>query len=179
MFRLLNLYEYELSRKQEIIEMMFYSLTAFLIPMLLSHPQYLVGTVVNFLLIISAMNIKGYKLLPVIVTPSLGALIHGALFGPFTVFLIYMIPFIWIGNIILVYSFKYFKLNKKINYWTVLLIGSVLKAGFLFLMAYILYYLNLVPALFLTVMSTIQLITVISGGIIAFWANKIHIFINT
>lgn len=181
MFKSIFLNEYELSNKQEIIEIVLYSAAAFFIPMLLSHPQYLVGAAVNAFLIIAAMNIKGYKLLPVIIAPSLGALTHGMLFGPFTIFLVYMIPFIWIGNAILVYSFKYFKLNKKINYWITLLIGSLLKSGSLFVIAYVLYSLNLVPVIFLTAMGIVQLITAVSGGLIAYGFNfvKKHTFIKS
>lgn len=168
MFKSAYLNKYELTNKQQTIEIVIYSIVCFFLPMFIGHPQYIVGAIVNCFLIVSAMNIKGYKLLPVIIAPSLGALSRGILFGPFTIFLIYMIPFIWIGNSILVYSFKYFKLNKKVNYWITLLIGSLLKSGFLFLAAFVLYKLGLVPVIFLTAMGVIQLITAIFGGVIAY-----------
>jgi len=171
MFKSLYINEYELTNKQETIEIIIYSVVSFFLPFIIGHPQYLVGALVNSLLIISAMNIKGYKLLPIIIAPSLGALTQGLLFGPFTIFLVYMAPFIWIGNAVLVYCFKYFKLTKKMNYWLTLLIGSITKAVFLFIIAYILYSLNIIPVIFLTAMGIIQLVTAISGGVIAYIFN--------
>jgi len=142
---------------------------------MIGHPQIIVGVLVNTLLITSALNIKGYKLLPVIIAPSLGALSRGILFGPFTIFLVYMIPFIWIGNAILVYAFKELNLNKKVNRWITLLAGSILKAAFLFAIAYILVKSGILPKLFLTTMGIFQFYTAILGGIIAFgfqWTKK-------
>ncbi|PIP14922.1 hypothetical protein COY88_02950 [Candidatus Roizmanbacteria bacterium CG_4_10_14_0_8_um_filter_35_28] len=63
-------------------------------------------------LFIAVQKFSYKKILPVIVLPSLGAILNGVLFGPATIFLYYFLPFIWIGNLILIYSFsqlvKYF-----------------------------------------------------------------------
>ncbi len=157
-----NIFEYEY--KYNYIETFLYGTLAFLIPLFFGHPQVVVGTVINALLIVSALNLKWYKVMPIILLPSLGALTRGALFGPFTMFLVYMIPFIWIGNSILVLVFK----KLKLNYFFTLVIGAGLKALFLFLSAVVLFKLNLVPVIFLTAMGIMQFITALSGGVVAY-----------
>ena len=168
LYKIANLQDYVLSNAHQYFEMVLYTAVCFFLPLFIGHPQIFVGIMVNTLLIASALNIKGTKLLPVIIAPSLGALSRGVLFGPFTIFLIYMIPFIWIGNTILVFSFKWLKLRLKKNYWLTLGISSLLKSGFLFLAAYVLYSLGIVPVIFLTAMGVMQLITALSGGIAAY-----------
>jgi len=167
-YKLANLQDYLLSNSHQYFEMVVYTVFSFFIPLFIGHPQLVVGIVVNSLLIASALNLKGMKLLPVIISPALGAVTRGVLFGPFTIFLIYMVPFIWIGNTILVFSFKWLKLKLKKNYWLTLVIGSLLKSGFLFGIAYLLYSLNILPVIFLTAMGAIQLTTAIGGGIFAY-----------
>jgi hypothetical protein len=83
-----------------------------------------------------------------------------------------MLPFIWVGNAVLVFSFKFFKLKLKKNYWLTLVIGSLLKSGFLFGIAYILYSLNILPVIFLTAMGILQLTTSVGGGIFAYGFQK-------
>ena len=114
--------DYHIKNIQENAELVVYSMVCFFVPFLLGHPQLLVGTVVNASLILAALNLKSYKLLPIIMIPSLGVLTKGLIFGPFTIFLVYMIPFIWIGNTILVYCFKKFNLGLRMNKWFVLFI---------------------------------------------------------
>ncbi len=171
----INKQDYKLSYRAELFEIILYTTVSFFLPLMIGHPQVVVGVLVNTLLIISALNVRGYKLLPVIIAPALGALSRGILFGPFTIFLVYMIPFIWIGNSILVFAFKWLKLNKKVDYWITLLIGSIIKAGFLFVIAYLLVNLEILPALFLTTMGVFQFYTAILGGLIALgfqWSKK-------
>ena len=84
-----NLQDYVLSNAYENIEMIVYTTISFFLPLLIGHPQIVVGIVVNSLLISGALNVRGYKLLPIIIAPALGAISRGILFGPFTVFLLY------------------------------------------------------------------------------------------
>jgi len=168
LYKIANLQDYVLANSYQYLEMVLYTAVCFFLPLLVGHPQIFVGIIVNTMLIASALNIKGYKLLPVIIAPSLGALSRGMLFGPFTIFLVYMIPFIWIGNAILVFSFKWMKLRLKKNYWLTLTVGAGAKSLFLFGAAFILYSLNIVPVIFLTAMGIMQLITAVSGGIAAY-----------
>ena len=122
----LNKQEYSLRFVQENIEMISYTFVCFFVPFLIGHPQFIVGTLVNAALVLAAMNIKNYRLLPVIIVPSLGALSRGLIFGPFSRFLVYMIPFIWIGNSLLVFAVKYFHLYRKLNRFFSLGIGATL-----------------------------------------------------
>jgi hypothetical protein len=160
--------DYHIKNIQENAELVVYSMVCFFVPFLLGHPQLLVGTVVNASLILAALNLKSYKLLPIIMIPSLGVLTKGLIFGPFTIFLVYMIPFIWIGNTILVYCFKKFNLGLRMNKWFVLFIGSGLKVGFLFGIAYLLVKVGILPAVFLGAMGLLQVYTALLGGVLAF-----------
>jgi len=172
MTKVANLQDYVLNNVTEYWEMIVYMVISFSLPLFLAHPQFLVGSVVNAMLITAALNLKGYKLLPVILAPSLGVLSAGVLFGSFTIFLLYLVPFIWIGNAILVFSFKWFKLHKKQNYWTTLVIGSLVKGAFLFSVAYVLFSLSLIPAPLLTAMGVLQITTAMIGGIIAYGIHE-------
>ena len=166
--KIANLQDYKMGYLHENIEMVVYTVVSFFIPIVLGHPQYVVGVVVNALLIIAALNLRGYKLLPVILAPSLGALSAGLLFGKFTIFLLYLAPFIWIGNAILVFAFKWLKLGKKLNYIWTLIIGSGAKSLFLFGSAFLLFKIGVVPVMFLTAMGIIQLLTALGGGVFAY-----------
>lgn len=167
-YKAARLQDYALSVFAENIETVVYSAVCFFAPFLLGHPQQVVGIVVNAMLVTAALNLKGAKLLPVITVPCLGVLSRGLVFGPLTVFLVYFIPFIWIGNAILVFSFKHFRLAKKMNYWAVLAIGTALKSGFLFASAVVLYKLGAVPAVFMASMGSMQVFTAVLGGIAAY-----------
>jgi hypothetical protein len=147
--------------------MFIYSALAFLTPFLIGHPQLFVGVIVNAALVLAALNLKDYKLLPVIMIPSIGVLSRGVIFGSFTIFLIYMIPFVWIGNAIFVYAFKELKLKRNMNSIATLLIGAVAKTIFLFTAALILVKTGVIPAPFLVSMGVLQLYTAIIGGLIA------------
>lgn len=163
-----NLQDYALSKAYENIELIIYSALCFFVPFFIGHPQIFAGIAVNAVLVTAALNLKGYKLLPVIMIPSLGVLSRGIVFGPFSKFLIYMIPFIWFGNALLVFSFKHFKLKKKYNFAYTLMAGAIIKSGFLFLSAFILYKLSIIPVIFLTAMGFMQFATAVSGGIAAY-----------
>lgn len=158
---------YEFREELEFTEMVVYSFLAFAIPFIFSHPQLLTGSIVNSFLVLSAMHLKSKKLIPVILLPSIAAVLHGVVFGPLTVFLIYMLPFIWMGNSILVLSVKYFHAVRKTNYLATIIGGSLAKAVFLFSAAFALNYLGLVPDVFLTAMGIVQLGTALAGGVVA------------
>lgn len=172
---LVNRKVYETSKVVDIIEFSILSAVAVLIPLLLRHPQLLVGSVVNFVLIIAGINVKGWKkIIPLVVLPSVSALAGGYLFGPFTVFLMYFVPFIWIGNSILVLIFKWLYAVKRANYFVVLLIAAILKAGFLFGMAFLLVESSVVPSVFLKAMGMTQFLTALIGGSAVFPVNFLY-----
>jgi hypothetical protein len=166
--KIINSQDYVLSNIAENVEMVVYSIISFFLPIVIGHPQIVVGILVNALLITAALNLKGYKLLPVILAPSLGALSAGLLFGKFTAFLLYLAPFIWIGNAILVFAFKWLKLKLKKNYLLTLIVGAGVKSLFLFGSAFLLFKLGIIPVVFLTAMGILQLTTALGGGIAAY-----------
>lgn len=82
------------------------SIVAFFVPFSLGYPQWLVGTIVNACLFLSAIFLPKKYFLPLAIFPSLGILARGIIFGPFTFFLIYFLPFVWLGNLFLLLIFK-------------------------------------------------------------------------
>ena len=156
--------EYSLTRVQEYVEMTAYSVIAFSLPFLHGHEQLFVGAAVNCALVLAALNLKGARLLPVIILPSIGAYLAGLVFGVASPALLYMIPFIWAGNALLVLAIKYFVLDKKTNRAAALGFGAAAKALFLFLSALALLSFGMVPAAFLTAMGIFQLATAALGG---------------
>ena len=146
----------------ENIHLISYSFISFFLPFLLAHPQWFVGIVVNAMLISSAMHIKGWKILPVIVFPSIAVLSRGLIFGPFSIYLLYFMPFIWAGNWMMVIFMR-----KTKSYWKSASFGIVAKSLFLFLIAVILVSLKIVPAIFLMAMGPMQLLTATGGSFLA------------
>lgn len=151
-----------------------YTVTCFLVSFLLSHPQLLVGTVVNALLVLAALEFNGkgagVKLMAPVLAPSLGAVSKGALVGALSMFLVYMVPFIWVANAILVFGMRFTKVNVYLR-----LVGSVLlKAGFLFGSAFVMVQLGIIPKPMLVAMGPMQLYTGFAGGFaaIAIWKLK-------
>jgi hypothetical protein len=172
LWKLLDVQEYRLSNRQENLELVIYSVFSFAVPLLLKQPQFLVGSFVNMMLILAALNLRGKKLIPVIVMPSLGVAAGGYLFGGITASFIYLIPFIWIGNAIIVLIFKQLMLSMKQNFLITLGIGSAAKAGLLFGITSLFVALSIIPAAFLAAMGLLQLTTVITGGACAFAMQK-------
>lgn len=137
---------------------------ALLMPAIFASPQWLTGTIINIFLFIAAIRLDSKSQWPVIILPSLGALIHGVIFGPLTVFLLYFIPFIWLGNYFLV---RLAGLDWPFV-WRVIT-ASVLKSATLFLVAFFYVNIHLVPEIFLSSMGLIQLATALAGGLIAYF----------
>ena len=159
---------------KEIAEFSLYSAIAFFMPFMLFGSQFFLGTIVNMSLISGALYVKGKKLIPLMMLPSLGVLSRGMMFGPMTIFLVYMIPFIWIGNFILIFSVKFFHLKLKKSYSFSSVLGSGLKFAFLFSSALVLYVIGAIPVSFLIIMGLIQLVTAVSASIAVFPINKIR-----
>ena len=60
-----------------------------------------------------------------------------------------------------------FNLKNKVNKWITLAAGSLIKALFLFAVAFAFFRLGIVPKLFLITMGIFQLYTAVAGGILA------------
>jgi len=112
---------YDFALKIEIIQTIIIGLIAFLVPTFLAqlikavfgagsvvttNSQLIVGSLVNTALIVCAINIKGWKKIVGIVTmPSISTILSGTIFGTASVYMLYMIPAIWLGNFALIYAY--------------------------------------------------------------------------
>lgn len=178
-FRYVTSLSYEIgSRFAEVSEIILITAASFLIPFLIGHPQLIVGIAVNVLLIESALHIKDYKLAAPIILPSVAALLRGALFGGFTIYLVLMLPFIWVGNSILVFAVKALNLFMKKNFLLSGFSGVILKSGFLFASAYLLFRFGLVPKLFLSAFGFSQVITGAAAVLIVYPAFALRKRLN-
>lgn len=98
-----------------------------------SHSQIIVGSIVNTVLIVTAINVKGWKKIVGIITlPSISTILGGYVFKTASVYMAYMIPAIWIGNFAIVYLYKQLLLNKKLNYFITGAIAIVVKVAIIF-----------------------------------------------
>jgi hypothetical protein len=139
---------------------------SFSIPFVIPYSQLVIGTVVNCMLCLASQKLSKREYLPVVVLPSLGVITYGVLFGLQTVFLYYFLPFIWIGNYLLI---SIFSILKNQNYFTRIILSSFIKFFFLVSFANIYFGLKIVPKLFITSMGIIQLITALIGGILSYF----------
>lgn len=176
---LVNQRRYATSKLVETVEYVGLAVIAVLVPLLLQQPQLAVGAAVNFVLIMAAVNVKGWsKLISLIVLPSVAALAGTVLFGPFKIFLVYMLPFIWVGNAVLVFVFKYLFVGRKINFAVVLPIAAIVKTGAIFAAAMLLIKASAISSaaapVFANAMGMVQLETALMGGIAALGANLIY-----
>lgn len=137
------------------------------------NSQIIVGSIVNTALIISAINLKGWKkILGVVTMPSISTILSGYVFKSASVYMVYMIPAIWIGNFVLIYAYKWIMLAKEKNYFLAGIIGIITKVlviagGFMLLKAFGIFPDKMVNTL-QTAMTTTQLITASIGTVIAF-----------
>lgn len=142
--------------------------------------QLIVGSIVNASLILAATNLKGWvKILGVVTMPSISTVLSGYIFGTASVFMIYMIPAIWVGNFALIYSYKYILVSKNKNYFLAGIIGIIIKVAVIFGVFEILNLLGIFPAKLVknlqTAMGLTQAITATIGMLIAFIIYKLEI----
>lgn len=184
----------DFSKKMENIQTIIIAILAFLIPTFLaqlingifgtdsvitSNSQIIVGSVVNTILVITALNLKGWdKTIFVVTMPSISTIMSGYVFKSSSVYMIWMIPAIWIGNFALIYAFKYIMIAKEKNYFIAAIIGIICKVAIIFGFFMILNALNVFPGKMVQnlqkAMSIIQLITATIGCLIAFIIFKIE-----
>ena len=144
-----------------------------------SNSQLIVGSVVNTLLVVSALNLKGWsKTFFVVTMPSISTVMSGYVFKSASVYMVWMIPAIWIGNFILIYAFKYIMIAQKKNYFLAAISGIICKVAIIFGFFIILKAFNVFPEKLVVnlqkAMSLIQLITATIGCTIAFAIYKIE-----
>ena len=98
-----------------------------------SNSQIIVGSIVNTALIVTAINVKGWKKIIAIITlPSISTILSGYVFKSASVYMAYMIPAIWIGNFAIVYLYKKLLLKKNLNYFLTGIIAIVVKVAIIF-----------------------------------------------
>ncbi|MCR4335815.1 MAG: hypothetical protein NUV57_04740 [archaeon] len=157
--------------KSENLGLLVFGFAVFFIPFIFGHStnfpnQLIVGSLVNALLASSALHLTLKKSLPIILLPAIAAVLSGFIFGSFSIFLAFLVPFIWIGNAIYVYFIKNLKIVNKMNYAGAVFISSMLKALFLFISTLILVNLAIVPEIFLLPMGLVQFGTALVGGML-------------
>ena len=141
------------------------SLAAFTIPFSLGHYQFLTGTLVNTFLFLSVSLLPKKTFWPVVFLPSLAVISRGLIFGPLTIFLVYLLPLIWLGNLTLIFVFS--KLLDLTKFPLAIFASALAKCLLLFSFTFLLFNFNILPKLFLTTMGINQFTTAILGGFLA------------
>lgn len=144
-----------------------------------TNSQLIIGSIVNTALIIAALNLKGWgKILGVVTMPSIATILSGYVFKTASVYMVYMIPAIWLGNMALVFCYKKIMLEKNKNYFLAGVIGIILKVAIIFGGFEILNLFRIFPqkmvATVQTAMSITQTMTATIGMLIAFIIYKIE-----
>lgn len=156
-----NLKLLDFSKNVEIVEIFLIAigalLTPFVIPQLLEfvfgktsfiavNSQYVVGTIVNIALIFAGINLKGYKkIIGVITLPSISAICSGFIFKTASIYTVYMIPAIWLGNFMLVYLYKKIYVQKMKNYVLASIASIITKAAIIFFGFNLLTWVSVIP----------------------------------
>jgi hypothetical protein len=132
---------------------------------MIGHPQWLVGIIVNASLFISAISLSKKTALAVVILPSLGVLARGIIFGPLTISLVYFLPFIWLGNYLLIIVFN--KASQKFPLVFSVILSAIVKSAAMFIPALFYVRFSIAPSLFLQLMGINQMLTALGGGIVA------------
>ena len=110
--------------------------------------------------------------------PSISTILGGYVFKTASVFMVYMIPAIWVGNFALVYAYKKILVQKNKNYFIAGIVGIVIKVAIIFGAFGILNLMGIFPRKLVTNLQTAmgmtQGITATVGMIIAFVIYKLE-----
>lgn len=187
-----NQVEANVTKVGNIIQLIVISVCMFLVPLVVptaldaifgaqsaiaTNSQYVVGAIVNTALIVAAINVKGIKNIIALVTvPSISALTSGLVLNMASIFTVYMIPAIWLGNFAIIYAIKYLYLKLKLNYIIAASVGILAKVAIIFAGFNLLTILVTIPEPVVAVLSTAmgvnQLITALIGSVIAYGLTK-------
>ena len=142
-----------------------------------TNSQLIIGTIVNAALVTAAINLKGWaKILGVVTMPSISTILSGYVFGTASVYMVYMIPAIWLGNFAIIYSYKLLMLGK--NYFLAGIVGIVVKVVIIFALFNLINLFGVFPEKLITTLSvamgTTQLITATLGVLVAFAIYKLE-----
>lgn len=138
-----------------------------------SNPQLIIGTIVNSMLITSALYLKGKpKIISICTMPSISTILGGILFNNATIYSKFMIPFIWIGNFTMIYIYKKLYIEKNKNYLITSIISIITKVSIIYIgfqiISLILNPPEKIYTLLNTSMSIIQLITSSLGALLIY-----------
>ena len=104
--------------------------------------------------------------------PSVSTILSGYVFKTASPYMAYMIPAIWIGNFLLIYSYKLLFVSKNKNYILASIVGIALKVAVIFGILSILKLFGIFPEKLISnlqvAMSTTQLITATIGAVITY-----------
>lgn len=184
----------DFSKASELIQTIIVALLAILVPTFLAklitmifgaesvianNSQIIVGSIVNTALIITALNLKGWsKTIFVVTMPSVSTILSGYVFKSASPLMTYMIPAIWVGNFLLVFSYKYIVALKEKNYFLGALVGIISKVivifGFFMILKAFGVFPEKVAVNLQKAMGLIQLITASIGSVIAFVIYKLE-----
>lgn len=144
-----------------------------------TNSQLIIGTIVNAALVTAAINLKGWaKILGVVTMPSISTILSGYVFGTASVYMVYMIPAIWLGNFALIYSYKLLMLGKNKHYFLARIVGIVVKVVIIFALFNIINLFEIFPEKLVenlrNAMGMTQLITATLGVIVAFVIYKLE-----
>ena len=144
-----------------------------------TNSQLIVGTIVNIALVVSAINLKGWaKILGVVTMPSISTILSGYVFGTASVYMVYMIPAIWIGNFALIYSYKFLMLGKNKHYFLAGIVGIIVKVAIIFALFNLINLFGVFPEKLVdnlrNAMGMTQFITATLGVIAAFVIYKLE-----
>lgn len=185
---------YDFSKKEDTIQTILLALLVFLVPTFLgkilsgvfgaqsvvaTNSQLIIGSIVNSALVISALNLKGWKKIVLVTTmPSISTIVSGYIFGPVSIPMLYMMPAIWLGNFALIFSFKFLMLKKKQYYWLSAIVGIIAKVLIIFGLFTLIKLFGVFPQKAIPTlqksMSLIQLITATIGCVIGFTIYKLE-----
>ena len=84
-----------------------------------------------------------------------------------------MLPFIWMGNFVLMYLMRKLVVENKKKYFVSTFVSSICKNCILFLSAFVLVYVGLVPIIFLTMFGLMQFVTALSGAVLVYLVKKL------
>lgn len=170
-----------LTNEKNILKNMLILCGLFLIPTFLEHiinlgiyKQLIIGTIVNASLIACSVILKSdnKKIMLLSCLPSVSTICSGLLFSGLTYYSKVMIPFIWLGNLSLVYLYKYLYLNKNNNYFISGLISILLKVFIIYggylLLSNLLNFPAIVKETLSLSMGIYQAITALSGMLIIY-----------
>lgn len=133
------------------------------------HFQAITGTIVNAALIMAIVMLGRREAVTIGIFPSVISIVTGLLIPA----AVPLIPFIIFSNIILIFMFSFFS---RENYWKGIFAGSILKFVFLYFSGIILvriFELSSLAKIINVMFSWQQLLTALSGGLVAYASLKI------